>query len=146
MYPCIAPRSIKNRGGLSPSSIKTHLPAVHKDKIGRFLGASVSRGELGRAAADANEIVEPGVYQINNGNSLLTNMPTGAYAWGVLIVSSSSSISGNYARQQVYHDNHNNIWARELWGSSTSAWNPWIRIDNFGCNTLAELKAALASV
>ena len=27
-----------------------------------------------------------------------------------------------------------------------NTWSPWARIDNFGCTTLAELKAALAAI
>ena len=45
---------------------------------------------------------------------------------------------------QVGYDADNNQSAYRLFDGTT--WKPWARTDNFGCNTLAELKAALANV
>lgn len=45
----------------------------------------------GRAQGDLNDIVAPGIYQINA--AVVTNFPNGAYQWGMLIVFTAN---GNY--------------------------------------------------
>ena len=46
--------------------------------------------------------------------------------------------------QTITSFNDHSIWRRTR--QNSKAWDAWTRLDNFGCNTLAELKAALANV
>ena len=53
--------------------------------------------------------------------------------------------SVGYCEQTAYVFNNNSVYVRTK-TSSSSSWASWSRCDNFGCNTLAKLKAALAAV
>ena len=50
--------------------------------------------------------------------------------------------SVGYCEQTAYVINNNSAWFRTRTNSSGS-WSPWSRIDNFGCNTAAELASVL---
>lgn len=60
-----------------------------------------------------------------------------------VILASTSGANGGYTVQRITYVARNAIYCRIR---STSAWSSWQRIDNFGCNSLSELKVALAAV
>ena len=82
---------------------------------------------------DANDRVNVGTYSAY----LSQNIPSNG---GVLVVRKA----GNYITQFYYDAQSGGSYTRTKWGSD--AWKNWQRSDNFGCTTLAELKAALAAV
>lgn len=108
-----------------------------------MLGAAyITKG----SGTDFNSITDTGKYFVSADSVQLTNMPpTGRPATrGVLIVE-SKSIGNTFYAEQVYKEMayESQIWTRKKEGE---IWSPWVRVDNFGCATLAELKAALAKV
>ena len=79
-----------------------------------------------------------GILDCREGSSV-SNAPSGFNDMGILRVTKN-----NYGvLQEVFKDGDDTVYIRNKWGND---WRPWVRIDNFGCNTLAELKAALANV
>ena len=78
-----------------------------------------------------------GYYKVNYSTG--ENRPTAGF--GILV-----HFEHTYAVQVYCPININyGIWLRTRDYSGTT-WSSWVRLDNFGCNTLAELKAALANV
>ena len=91
---------------------------------------------------DANSLVSPGNYFWGSYTYTPQNMPLQMAGWmrvdvfGIMIV------------QRVFYNfgggsTNPSAYERIKWGDD---WGDWSRLDNFGCNTLAELKAALANV
>ena len=85
------------------------------------------------SSGDCNNITAPGVYDLKRN---VLNQP---FSYTTMVVYKR----GNTIHQ-VGYDADNNQSAYRLFDGTT--WKPWARTDNFGCNTLAELKAALANV
>ena len=84
---------------------------------------------------DANQANQTGVY-VCNPESL--NVP--GQNWALLYV----QYSAGYIRQTWHSTTGNMIIYSRFYHNDT--WDAWHRLDNFGCRTLAELKAALANV
>lgn len=112
-----------------------------------MLGASynLATAFLGRTpidlkATDNIEDMGPGFYRITS--VLPIGFPENAQPFGYLIV------KGTGAYRQLYYSNTSHeIWtAHSYTGTASGKIAGWTKFDNFGCNTLAELKAALANV
>ncbi len=76
-------------------------------------------------------------------DSLPLNGPTGK-EYGMFIQRQKGRL-----RSQIWYDwgsVKTEVYSRYVWNDNGWTTSPWIRLDNFGCNTLAELKAALANV
>lgn len=89
-----------------------------------------------------NDIKTQGVYVWSNSGvagGLPSSYPT-SNGSGVLNV-----INGNESSIQYLKSRNGSMWKRG-WNHVNSVWGPWVRDDNFGCETLAELKAALNAV
>ena len=54
--------------------------------------------------------------------------------------------AGDYVSQTAYSPGESVLWTRSCLDRTGQSWSAWCNCDNFGCNTLAELKAALANV
>ena len=90
------------------------------------------------SGGNLNDIKTPGTYWIASNS--ITNRP--ADTWGCLKV--FQSMYGLY--QEYYCESLQTAVYHRAYINSQSQWTDWIRLDNFGCSTLAELKAALAAV
>jgi len=90
--------------------------------------------------SDMNNLVTNGVFKITIQNTTL-NSP---YATDHTLYLKVETCMGNRLVQTITSYNDNSTWRRTRQNNKT--WDAWIRLDNFGCNTLAELKAALANV
>lgn len=98
------------------------------------LGEQVTESSL---QVDLNSYISPGQYVITaqDGSS---NLPVAAPITFYIEVKYAA---GNRRIQTIVTYNSNEIYERVRTNQGT--WSNWQRIDNFGCNTLAELKAAL---
>jgi hypothetical protein len=86
-------------------------------------------------SADLNNLSESGIYTCSTGT------PQHAPMGWALYVHKQDIYSGYYTYQ--YAISRTEYWWRcKVYDN----WGDWHRMDNFGCNTLAELKAALAAV
>lgn len=86
---------------------------------------------------DCDKATTTGYYVVNSSLGL-ENAPNDRI-WGNMAVFKS----GDYLTQVIYSsgDSVTRIYSRMLISGTT--WTPWIRLDNFGYNSLAELAAAL---
>ena len=93
------------------------------------------------ANADVNSL-EVGKWYFKGSGISLTNFSfSGAYLfWTSYNISGSPS---TFKHQYAYSLPDSAVYHRNVWGGG---WTDWTRLDNFGCSTLAELKAALANV
>lgn len=97
------------------------------------------------SSGSLNNIVERGVYYVSISGGKNTDMPDDVY-WGILTVTQTSW--GQYRTiSQYLQSNDNRHYTRSSYSATsvypTECTTPWQRIDNFGCNTLEELAAAL---
>lgn len=91
-------------------------------------------------------------------NELTTDPTDNSVAWGYWVYNKDAhEIAGMpatygsifkspkilYAQYITFISSGGAVYGRSYWGNS---WSNWTRLDNFGCKTLAELKAALANV
>ena len=87
--------------------------------------ASVLGGlrDCGIASGDANDKTDTGAYYVHTGNSPFSNLPSGAYGFGMFIV-----IKTAYIITQIYIVNSmSKPYFRTKWHSGSS-WNEWIQL------------------
>ena len=91
---------------------------------------------------DLNNYTTIGTYSIstNQRATTISNMPP-IKEGGVLRVTAGQ----NSGVVMQFYSSLDKTWQRRINVGGSDGTN-WVRIDNFGCNTLAELKAALAAV
>lgn len=92
-------------------------------------------------SSDFNFIIENGYYGVSR-SSDYGNAPTASFA-GMLLVFNSKDNETAGISQYAYNVDLGVMYYRMKWAG---VWQSWVRIDNFGCNTLAELKAALDAI
>ena len=83
---------------------------------------------------DFNQVKTSGFYKVSGFDSSISNTPSGN-GYGTL----EAIDAGDYILQR-YISRNKEIFVRH---NMNDAWYPWQRIDNFGCNSLGELAAAL---
>lgn len=102
-----------------------------------MLGGVIQRGNVS-SSSDGSDCVETGFYTVANNS----NFPGSNY--GTLIVFTDAAAS-HAAIVQEYITNGAGIYMRRRSGTSDS-WIAWSRIDNFGCNTAADLASLLGGI
>lgn len=105
------------------------------------LEGTVTRGRgTVTSVTDWNTLTSSGIYEVN---TLGTNTPSGAYGWGVLVVSVGVTASTGTTSQVYYpHQSDRSIWQRVRYGGSSTNWSPWSEHRNWSDNQ-ADIKAAL---
>lgn len=98
------------------------------------LGVAPKNGEL--ATDPTNDSVAWGYWLYNKDAHEIAGMPA---TYGSIFKSPKRL----YSQYITFISSGGSAYVKSFWGSG---WSSWQRIDNFGCNTLAELKAALANV
>lgn len=84
---------------------------------------------------DFNQATTSGYYKISGFDETVINKPlTGGY--GDLVVHNANGYIS-----QVYYGHYGNTLSVRTYDGKN--WSDWVRTDNFGCNTLNELAAAL---
>ena len=84
---------------------------------------------------DFNQASTSGYYKISGFDETVINKPlTGGY--GDLVVHNANGYIS-----QVYYGHYGNTLSVRTYDGKN--WSDWVRTDNFGCNTLDELAAAL---
>lgn len=84
-----------------------------------------------------------GTYGINAGAFTPSDLPSNKCTYGVMHVHKN----GYVTTQDVYGITASSKERWQRWSDNGgNSWSSWQRLDNFGCNTLSELKAALANV
>lgn len=105
--------------------------------LASVLGATFNQ----TSATDFDAITTPGMYRNYNWNGL-AHFPTGASVAGILIV--SKGVDDGWVIQQ-YYGMDGDAWERCKLISSQGD-TPWMRVDNFGCSTPADLASLLGGV
>ena len=90
---------------------------------------------------DINTLSGVGLYWISVG----TQQGIGS-GYGTLLNIPGTGGGGTKQRLQYFWDSNNGVLLYRIYKSGGDTWTDWITLDNFGCSTLAELKAALANV
>ena len=93
-----------------------------------------------------NDMTASGTYNINCNN--LTETPKSGLGWSMLVVQSRNQTHGDIT-QTLYSLNTGEIYARALNENSSSVvtvLSDWRRLDNFGCNTPADLASLLGGI
>lgn len=101
---------------------------------------SLPKGDDISASHSADLEINRGYHYINYGAAGIPSLTQTSN--GVLLVYNRYSM----ICQVLFSDNKLAYFRWSNGEATGSNWNDWVRIDNFGCNTLAELKAALAEI
>ena len=132
-----------NSGVTSITPITTaNLASVLGGVVIKYQAAANAKKDLnGCTQVGASYIINPG------GTNAYANFPhaNGTGLWGSLSVSSFSG--GNSLKQVMVGSDVNNVtevWVRASYQDGVQ-WESWQRVDNFGCNTPADLASALGA-
>lgn len=91
-----------------------------------------------------NDVLEAGIRYIYG--AYATDSPySGVNGLLVTFKSSFKTLNSDYV-SQVFYANPSGVFERFNATGKSDGWSPWQRIDNFGCNSLAELSAGVAGV
>ena len=94
-----------------------------------------SFNDNGYSDGDFNNSTKTGSYEVATTNA--SNSPVGTTAYGIIVVFKQA----HYITQIFKNVIKDETFIRHR--LENGSWSEWQRIDNFGCNTLEELAAAL---